>query len=253
MTRIKMCGLRTPLDIAAVNDIRPDFAGFILSRRFWRYIPPEKQRELRGLLNPEIRAVGVFVDEPAEYVAECARSGTLDVIQLHGSETDSYIRELRKKLWETSDAEERIPETVTLMPETQRPDTQKPETGDISSGNDVRIPAGIPIVKAFRVRTADDVRTAERSEADGILLDAGTGEGVSFNWDLALLCARPYILAGGLNPENVGRAVTSVRPWGVDVSSGIETERMKDPARMRAFAEAVRAADGSAAGGKTER
>ena len=97
-----------------------------------------------------------------------------------------------------------------------------------------------PLIQAFRIRTAEDARRAEKSPAEYILLDAGAGDGKTFEWELAESVGRPYFLAGGLTPENAGEAAERLHPFALDVSSGIETEGWKDPAKMRAFAEAVR-------------
>ena len=97
-----------------------------------------------------------------------------------------------------------------------------------------------PLIQAFRIRTAEDARRAEKSPAEYILLDAGAGDGKTFEWELAESVGRPYFLAGGLTPENAGEAAERLHPFALDVSSGIETDGWKDPAKMRAFAEAVR-------------
>lgn len=99
------------------------------------------------------------------------------------------------------------------------------------------------IIQAFRVREAADVERALGSAADMVLLDAGQGSGRSFDWSLVagLGARRPYLLAGGLTPDNVADAVRELAPWGVDMSSGIETDRRKDPAKMASAVEAVRA------------
>ena len=99
--------------------------------------------------------------------------------------------------------------------------------------------------QAFRVSGPEDLARAAASEADRILLDNGPGgTGERFDWGLlAGFTARPFLLAGGLYPENVREAVQAVRPWGVDVSSGIESDGRKDPEKMRAFVKAVREAE----------
>ncbi len=97
-----------------------------------------------------------------------------------------------------------------------------------------------PIIQAFRIRTREDAEEAERSPADYILLDAGAGDGKTFEWDLAAEVRRPYFLAGGLTPENAPDAVGRLHPFALDVSSGIETNGAKDPGKMRAFIDAVR-------------
>lgn len=106
---------------------------------------------------------------------------------------------------------------------------------------------GLRVIQAFRVRTPDDVRAAEASAADLVLLDNGQGTGEAFDWSLLRGVRRSFILAGGLGPANVGEAVRAVRPWGVDMSSGIETDRAKDPRKMRDAVRAVREASSEAA------
>lgn len=96
------------------------------------------------------------------------------------------------------------------------------------------------IFQAFRIRSAADVQQAEQSAADMILLDSGTGTGKVFDWTLLSGITRPYLLAGGLNPENAAEAVGTLQPAGVDVSSGVETDGRKDPEKIRAFVQAVR-------------
>ena len=97
-----------------------------------------------------------------------------------------------------------------------------------------------PLIRAFRIRSAEDARQAEASTADEILLDAGAGDGKTFEWELAVGVGRPYFLAGGLTPENAGEAVARLHPFALDVSSGIETDGWKDPEKMRAFMRAVK-------------
>lgn len=100
--------------------------------------------------------------------------------------------------------------------------------------------SGKPVLRAFQVRRREDVARAEQSPADLVLLDSGAGTGTPFDWGLLEGVRRPYLLAGGLTPENVAAAVEALRPWGVDVSSGIETAGKKDTRKMAAFVAAVR-------------
>lgn len=102
---------------------------------------------------------------------------------------------------------------------------------------------GKPVIRAFRVKNAEDLRAAEASPADMILLDAGAGDGKTFDWSMLSSVSRPYFLAGGLTPENTAEAVKRFRPFAVDVSSGIETDGFKDCNKMRAFMRAVREGD----------
>ena len=99
-----------------------------------------------------------------------------------------------------------------------------------------------PVIQAFRIRSEEDCLTARRSSADYILLDSGAGTGKAFDWSLIRELGRPYFLAGGLGPENAAAAVRLLRPYAVDVSSGIETDGKKDQQKMADFVSAVRRA-----------
>ena len=101
-----------------------------------------------------------------------------------------------------------------------------------------------PIIKAFIINSIDDVKRAEKCTADYILLDGGKGSGKAFDWTLIKDIKRPYFLAGGLNPDNAADAVASLKPYAVDVSTGIETDGFKNAKKMTAFVEAVRRGDG---------
>lgn len=108
---------------------------------------------------------------------------------------------------------------------------------------EVRALSGKPVWRAFQVTGPAVLERALRSRADLLLLDSGKGSGERFAWDLLEGFSRPYMLAGGLDCENVAAAIETLTPFGVDVSSALETEGQKDPEKMRAFAEAVRRAD----------
>lgn len=198
MTTIKLCGLSRPCDIEAANELQPDYIGFVFAPNSRRYVPPEAAARLRRRLSPGIQAVGVFVRENPERVAELLARGVIDLAQLHGGESEEYIRRLRAL-------------------------TDK------------------PILQAFRLDSPQDAAAAQESSADWILLDSGSGgTGVPFDWGLIRGVRRPYFLAGGLCMENVAAAVEALRPYGVDVSSGIETGGRKDKEKMAAFVHAVR-------------
>ncbi|MCQ2451924.1 MAG: phosphoribosylanthranilate isomerase [Oscillospiraceae bacterium] len=187
MIKIKLCGLSRPEDILQANSLHPACIGFVFAKKSKRYVSPEKAAELKALLHPSILAVGVFVNEEPETVAELLNDGILDLAQLHGSEDDSYIRRLRQ---------------LTTR----------------------------PILQAFRIDSPRDVLRANTSIADLVLLDSGGGgTGTAFDWQLLQGIQRPYFLAGGLNPDNIGSALACLQPYGVDVSSGIETDGLKDP------------------------
>ncbi len=197
MTKIKLCGLTRSEDIACANETGPDYIGFVFWKKSSRYVDKAGAKRLKEALDPAIKAVGVFVDDSVETIADIANSGIIDVIQLHGTEGEAYIDKLR---------------SLTKA----------------------------QIIKAFKIKTDEDVKAAECSTADLVLLDAGMGQGQAFDWDMIKGITRPYILAGGLDCENVSDAVAKLDPYGVDVSSGIETDGHKAPAKMREFVSIVR-------------
>ena len=197
MTKIKFCGLTCAADIEAANQICPEYIGFVFAQQSRRHITPDNAAELKRQLKPEIMAVGVFVDQNPEMIISLIKRGIIDVIQLHGRESEEYIQYLQKT-------------------------------------------TGRPIIKAFLVKSSDDIRKAENCHAEHVLLDAGTGTGKTFNWDLLRDIRRRYFLAGGLRPDTAATAVQKYRPYAVDVSTGIETDGHKDHEKMAAFAAAVR-------------
>ena len=198
MTQIKFCGLTRPEDIATANAVKPDYIGFVFAAKSKRYVSPEQAKVLRAQLDTNIKAVGVFVNEAPETVAQLLNENIIDIAQLHGQEDAAYLARLRKL-------------------------TAK------------------PLWQAFRVEDAASLAAAAKSPADMVLLDSGAGgTGTVFNWKLLQGFPRPYILAGGLDTVNVAVAIARLHPAAVDVSSGIETNGKKDPAKMAAFAAAVR-------------
>lgn len=202
MTKIKLCGLSRPCDIRAANELLPDYIGFVFAPKSQRYVSPEKAAELKQMLDPGIRAAGVFVDEKPQVIESLVSRGVIDAVQLHGREDEDYIQDLRKRLGSTR------------------------------------------IIQAFSIRSEQDAKRVEASSADMILTDSpGGGTGEVFDWGLLRKVGRPYFLAGGLTPDNAGDAVKALSPYGVDVSSGIETDGYKDWEKMEKFVLAVRRAD----------
>lgn len=211
--KIKICGLRTPADVAAVNAVLPEYAGFIFVPMRRRYIAPAQAAILCQQLDPRIRPVGVFVDARVEDILEALEHCPLNMVQLHGAEDDDYIARLRAA-YRTRFAVERP---------------------------DAAVDSELCIVKAFRVEDADDIRRAEASAADEILLDHGAGgTGERFDWTLLQHCHRRFFLAGGLTPDDVEDAIRVTQPYAVDVSSSLETDGRKDPEKIRRFVSAVR-------------
>lgn len=194
--KIKICGLRRREDIEGVNLLLPDYIGFVFADTK-RKVTPREASGLKGLLDPRIRAVGVFVEEDIQVIARLLREGVIDAAQLHGRESEEQVRQLREL-------------------------------------------TGAPVFKAVKVRSPEDVRRWEDSQADLLLFDNGQGTGRTFDWTCLPPTGRDFFLAGGLTPENVGEAIERFHPWGVDVSTGVETDGYKDFAKMKQFVETVR-------------
>ncbi|WP_029201656.1 phosphoribosylanthranilate isomerase [Oribacterium sp. NK2B42] len=221
-TKIKICGLRRPEDIEAVNKYKPEYVGFVFYKKSKRYVTEEQAEKLRALLDEKISSAGVFVNADKAEILRLMRKGIISVAQLHGNESEDYIRELKEEL-------------------------QKP--GIFSDRKEYM--TGGEIIKAFvfkNLKEEDAVRKsawrileeAGKSPADYILFDNGYGSGETFDWSILRDFDKPYFLAGGLNPENVSGAVKMLHPYAVDVSSGVEEDGYKNPEKIREFIEKVR-------------
>lgn len=197
-TKIKLCGMMQDADILTANELSPDYVGFVFAPGRARTVSPDAALQFRKLLAPDISAVGVFRGNTLEDIAHIAASGAIDLIQLHGHETEDDIAWLRTQ-------------------------------------------TNLPIIQAFRIEQSEDIRTAERSSADYILLDNGNGgTGIAFDWSLLTRMSRPYFLAGGLRAENIETAIRRWHPYAVDISSGIETDGKKDPVKMKQIIRIIR-------------
>ena len=214
MTRVKICGIRDENHALAAVEAGADFIGLVFAPSK-RQVTPTQACEIASAVKKSsdaTKVVGVFVNAPASQVNEIADFCALDCVQLSGDESWEYCREVVE-----------------------------------------------PVIKAIRIGQQSPAELYAELSAGGQLLPqqrfialldsqvegkyGGTGE--SFNWNLAQQVAKrfPVIIAGGLDPKNVSRLIERVRPWGVDVSSGVETGGVKDIAKIKAFIEAVRKAD----------
>lgn len=202
MTKIKICGLKRLQDIEYVNEFLPDFIGFVFAGTK-RKITDEKAKELKAALNPKIKAVGVFVNDTLEHISFLANNNIIDIIQLHGDENKEYIENLRKI-------------------------TNK------------------KIIKAVRVKDSKSVTDAEVLNADYLLLDTFSnsgeygGTGKTFNRELIPKDISDYFLAGGLNQDNLEEIIKEVKPYAVDLSSGVETDGFKEREKIKKVIEIVR-------------
>ena len=203
-TRIKICGITRPGDAVAAAQAGADAIGLVFYPPSPRYLNVERAREIRDALPPFVQAVALFVNPDAAQVAQVIGRVHPALLQFHGEETPDFCSQF-----------------------------------------------GLPYVKACRVAQGVDLlKYLQRfSAASGWLLDAHVeeygGVGASFDWSLVpARLARPLVLSGGLTRENVGEAVRRVRPWAVDVSSGVEASKgIKDAAKIAVFIAEVRNAD----------
>jgi phosphoribosylanthranilate isomerase len=214
MTRIKICGIRDKANALAAVKAGADYIGLVFAPS-QRQVTPPSAREIASAVkksNTTTRVVGVFVNAPVFQINEIADFCALDVVQLSGDESWEYCRKIANP----------VIKAVRISQQ---------------SLDDLYI----ELSTASKLLTGHRFITLLDSQVEGKY--GGTGE--SFNWDLAQQIARkfPVIIAGGLTPANVGQLVRDVQPWGVDVSTGVETEGVKDISKIKAFIQAVRNAD----------
>ncbi|MBI4286209.1 MAG: phosphoribosylanthranilate isomerase [Chloroflexi bacterium] len=212
MTRVKICGIKEVAHALVAAEAGADFLGVVFARSP-RQVSPERAREIVEAvcrLRPRPVVVGVFVNMPAREVNRIASYCGLDWVQLSGDEDWSYCREMER------------PVIKTVHISTTSTATDVPREIQIGCGMTHR--NGLVCLLDTQVR------------------DAYGGTGETFDWQLAEEVAAwfPVIIAGGLTPGNVGALVRRARPWGVDVSSGVETDGCKDAAKIWAFIRAVR-------------
>jgi phosphoribosylanthranilate isomerase len=204
MTRVKICGITSAEDAAMAVEAGADALGFVFVPGTPRYVSATIAARLVAGLPPFVVAVGVFMDQPADEILRAVATTGIQVVQLHGGESE---------------------ETSRRMP--------------------------VPVIKALRVRDEASLAPIGTYPARAFLLDGfvegqGGGTGRTFPWELAARAGPrvPIILAGGLTPATVGTAIASVRPYGVDVSSGVESAPgRKDPQKVKEFIRHVRQAD----------
>lgn len=201
MTKVKICGITNLEDAKLSSKFGADMLGFNFYQRSKRYVSPKEVATFVDELDPTVVKIGVFVNASIEEILFARRAGHLDAVQLHGDETADFINEVRNKV-----------------------DTR--------------------IIKAVRVASQKELDELVTLGADDFLLDSFStteygGTGQAFDWDLASELSSQdgnIFLAGGLNPENVAEAIRTVRPYAVDVASGVESSPgQKDPKKLEAF------------------
>jgi len=199
--KVKICGTTSLKDAFLAVESGADAIGFIFYKMSPRNISQKEAKEIILQLPPFIETVGVFVNETSDKINRIAEQCKLNSIQLHGEESPALCRRVKRK-----------------------------------------------VIKAFRVKNADSLKSIASYDVSGFLLDSYNGgskggTGQVFDWNLALRVKKqgPVILAGGLNPYNVYTAIHRVRPYGVDVCSGVEkSPGIKDHEKIREFIKSVR-------------
>ena len=196
--KVKICGMTQLKDALFAVEQGVDAVGFIFYKKSPRAVTMKTVREIITKLPPLVDTVGVFVNESAERVNKIADYCGLDLVQLHGEESPAFCRKIHRR-----------------------------------------------VIKAFRVKDLQSIKQLEKFPVSGFLLDTFSddlhgGTGKTFDWNLALPAKKmgPVILAGGLTPRNILQAVRQVRPYGVDVCSGVEkSPGIKDLEKVRAVFE----------------
>ena len=206
MTKIKICGITNKIDAVNAAGLHVDMLGFVFYKKSKRYVDPKLAEDIINELPASVEKIGLFVDEEKPRVLEIAEDAELTMLQFHGDETPDYCSNFRDRY---------------------------------------------KVIKAFRLKDKNDLKKINDYDTDFYLLDnfntdsiGGTGE--TFDWkilkDFEIL--KPVILAGGLNPGNIGRAIKEIAPFGVDVSTGVEkSPGRKDLDLMKKFVENVRKID----------
>lgn len=208
--KVKMCGISKVETIPAVVEAKPDYMGLVFAPSK-RQVTVEQAKILIEELHKQcinhydtkvVKTVGVFVNETLDNLVRIADTANLDAVQLHGDEDEAFIQSLKER-------------------------------------------TNVEVWKAIQIRTAADTEKWIDSSADMLLFDAyhkdergGTGE--VFDWSSLDAFERPFMLAGGIDSTNVARAIRTVRPYGIDISSGIETNGVKDDEKITAFTKIVK-------------
>ncbi|MDE7478422.1 MAG: phosphoribosylanthranilate isomerase [Lachnospiraceae bacterium] len=211
MVKVKICGLKTLADVEKVNQYLPEYIGFVFANTR-RFVTDEQALGMRQALDRRIQAVGVFVDEPIKHVISLCDRNIINMVQLHGAESESYIHQLKQQ-------------------------------------------TGTTVIKSVKVQSAEQVAAQMSQEADYMLFDTykkgelgGTGERFSLDiledslkrMQAKGQAVKPYFLAGGLDCQNVAEVLRQVDCFAVDVSTGVETDGVKDGAKIHQFIKNVR-------------
>lgn len=211
MTKVKICGLKSLADIEIVNKYLPDYIGFVFADTR-RFVTDEQAFEMKQALDKRIQAVGVFVDEPIGHVFDLCSRGIIDMVQLHGAESEDYIRELKRK---------------TNTPVIKATKVQSAE--QVSK----RMSEEADYMLFDTYKKGELGGTGERFPLE--ILEAGLRHRKAGNQTI-----KPYFLAGGLDCQNVAEVIGQTQCFAVDVSTGVETDGAKDEDKIKQFIKKVR-------------
>ena len=198
MTKIKICGLTRTEDIDVVNEFMPDYIGFVFAKSR-RQVSAEQAKELKNKLRPAIKAVGVFVNEKPENIAEIANQGIIDLIQIHGDEDAAYCAQLRKL-------------TQAPIIKVVRVEREDDLAGIEEFDCDYYL---------FDTLSSKDYGGTGKAFDHSILYNKGI--------------KKPFFVAGGLKQDNVAAVIEVIKPFGVDASGGVETDGIKDANKIKEF------------------
>jgi len=215
MTKIKICGLFRDCDIEYVNTAMPDYIGFVFAGSR-RQVTPYRAACLREKLAEGIIPAGVFVNAPVEEIKRLSDEGIIEVVQLHGSEDAGYVKALREEV--------RIPIIKAIS------------SDKLGNTGQYKIPKPDEMIGQNKI-----IKHYEEAGVDYLLFDSGNGgTGNAFDWKLVPETKLPFFLAGGLSQENIEEAVRVTNPFGVDLSSGVETGGIKDKQKILEVVRRVR-------------
>ena len=250
MSLIKICGLKRIEDVYAVNEFKPDYVGFVFAATK-RFVSDETAAILKAALNPDIPAVGVFVNEPIAHIVKLVREKSIDIIQLHGQEDLDYVNQLREELTKEVGSQDKGEISRVPLIKVVRIDvTMDEKLADEKLSDEKTVDENV--YAAWKEKQTEINRKlimeAKKCEPEYLLFDSkvkGIPGGSGQTFDIANLpddeeIGLPYFLAGGIDLSNVSGLISLKRPFGIDVSSAVETEGVKDAEKIKAMIEAVR-------------
>ena len=250
MSLIKICGLKRIEDVYTVNEFKPDYVGFVFAATK-RFVSDETAAILKAALNPDIPAVGVFVNEPIAHIVKLVREKSIDIIQLHGQEDLDYVNQLREELTKEVGSQDKGEISRVPLIKVVRIDvTMDEKLADEKLSDEKTVDENV--YAAWKEKQTEINRKlimeAKKCEPEYLLFDSKVkgipgGSGQTFNVETLPddeEIGLPYFLAGGIDLSNVSGLISLKRPFGIDVSSAVETDGFKDAEKIKAMIEAVR-------------